>query len=493
VFFAGHSTSFNSARPDTNDCPTPINGELKGGPGNIQDHMFHSITIDPKNENVVYAGTETNGIFKTTDGGNTWMRLRQGLKCTANHTGYSQIFNITIDPKNSQVLYAATVNGPGPNSPQLYPSASGGVYRSTDGGLTWTQKNNGLPNTYATYVLVDSTNPQRIYVGLGGVKSTFSLAPGFYKGGVYVSTNGGDSWTALPVPAGVDSNIYVNMVIRGENILYGSAQLHGTDASTAMGFFRSTDGGQSWSVSNPDGQTIYAFDAFHKNPNLIYGHDFSPGRKVHRSTDGGATWTQLSAGFYSEPKLHPTDSLTIYYFGRNTIHKSIDGLQNSATVYTDANLDSTRQMVDIKISLSNPNVVWAAAKGYFLYRTTNAGTSWTKITAIRDSIYGGQTKVVETTDTSPKEFELVQNYPNPFNGSTIIRFRIARMEFVKLSVHDLTGKLIKVLVSGTLSATSHQVAWDGTDGSGQALPSGFYVYRIVAGSFVESKKLTLIK
>ncbi|MEK6566246.1 MAG: T9SS type A sorting domain-containing protein, partial [Bacteroidota bacterium] len=305
----------------------------------------------------------------------------------------------------------------------------------------------------------------------------------------------GDSWNALPVPAGVDSNIYVNMVIRGanSNLLYGSAQLHGTDASTAMGFFRSTDAGQSWSVSNPIGQTINAFDAFHRNPNIIYGHDFSPARKVHRSTDGGTTWTQLSAGFYSEPKIHPTDSLTIYYFGKNTVHKSLDGLQTVATVYTDPTLDSTRQMVDIKISLSNPNVVWAAAKGYYLYRTTNAGFSWTKITAIRDSVYGGPTKVEETTDMSPKEFGLEQNYPNPFNGSTVIRFRIARMEFVKLSVYDLTGKLMKVLVSGTLSANSYQVLWDGTNESGQALPSGVYVYRIVAGSFVESKKLTVIK
>jgi photosystem II stability/assembly factor-like uncharacterized protein len=342
---------------------------------------------------------------------------------------------------------------------------------------------------------VDSTNPQRIYVGLGGVKSTFSLAPGFYKGGVFVSTNGGDNWSALPVPAGVDSNIYVNMVIRGanSNILYGSAQLHGTDASTAMGFFRSTDAGQSWSLSNPIGQKIYAFDVFHKNPNIIYGHDFSPTRKVHRSTDGGTTWTQLSVGFFSEPKIHPTDSLTIYYFGRNTIHKSTDSLHTSATVYTDSTLDSTRQMVDIKISLSNPDVLWVAAKGYYLYRTTNAGVSWTKITAIRDSVYGGQTKVEETTSSPPGGFELEQNFPNPFNGSTIIGFRIARMEFVKLSVYDLTGKLVKVLVSGPRSANSHQVVWDGANESGQPLPSGVYVYRLVAGSFVESKKLTLIK
>jgi len=53
----------------TDSCLTEINGAKKGEPGNIQDNMFHSLAIDPKNENIVYAGTETNGMFKTADGG----------------------------------------------------------------------------------------------------------------------------------------------------------------------------------------------------------------------------------------------------------------------------------------------------------------------------------------------------------------------------------------------------------------------------------------
>ena len=74
-------------------------------------------------------------------------------------TGYSQIFDIAIDPTNPQVLYASTINGPGPATPHTFPSGSAGIYKSTDGGLTWTQKNEGLSNTYVTYVLIDSTNP----------------------------------------------------------------------------------------------------------------------------------------------------------------------------------------------------------------------------------------------------------------------------------------------------------------------------------------------
>jgi len=182
----------------TDSCLTEINGAKKGESGNIQDNMFHSLAIDPKNENIVYAGTEANGIFKTTDGGRTWMRLRKGLKCTINQTGYSQIFDIAIDPKNPQIIYAATVNGPGPAGNVLYPSNSGGVYKSTDGGKTWRQKIKGFTNTYAIYVLIDSTNTNRLYTAIGGVKSTFPLTRDvFFEGGIWVSNDAGESWAPL--------------------------------------------------------------------------------------------------------------------------------------------------------------------------------------------------------------------------------------------------------------------------------------------------------
>ena len=379
------------AQGPTDDCPTEINGGLRGESGNIQDHMFHSLAIDPTNENIVYAGTETNGIFKTTDGGLTWFRLRLGLKCTQQKTGYSQIFDIAIDPANPLVLYASAINGPGPASPSSFPSASGGVYKSTDGGLTWTQKNAGLTNTYVTYVLVDGTNPNRLYAGVGGLKNSFSGSQtAFAEGGVWVSNNGGDSWGPLALPAGVNTNIFVDMVLRGTNqrTIYLSAQTHGADAPAGFGFLRSTDGGQTWTISNPAGQTINGFDVFKADPNIIYGHDLSTGRRVHKSTDGGNTWTQLQPGFFGVVRIHPANSQVSYFTGLRSVLKTTDGFLTQAEVYNDPDLPSYSQMVDIKISQTNPNVVWAAAKGYYLYRTTNAGLTWTKITAIRDMVYG---------------------------------------------------------------------------------------------------------
>lgn len=380
------------AHSQSNECQTEINGALKGGSGNIQDHMFHSLAIDPTNEDIVYVGTETNGIFKTTDGGRTWIRLRKGLKCTTQQTGYPQIFDIAIDRTNPEVLYAATVNGPGPADNAVYTSASAGIYRSTDGGMTWVQKVTGFTNTYTTYVLIDATNPTRLYAGLGGVKSTFSLTLNrFFEGGVWVSDNSGDSWSPLSLPDGVNTNVFIDMVLRGmdQQSIYASAQLHGTDAPVAYGLVRSTDAGRTWSIVNPAGVTIYGFDVYKKDPNIIYGHDNSPSRRVHKSTDGGNTWNVIpSASFFGTVRIHPDDSQTLFYTGRTSIMKSTDGLSTSRSTYNDTDLSPNQQMLDIEISQSNPNVVWACAKGYYLYKSTDGGESFTKITEVRDLVYG---------------------------------------------------------------------------------------------------------
>lgn len=88
----------------------------------------------------------------------------------------------------------------------------------------------------------------------------------------------------------------------------------------------------------------------------------------------------------------------------------------------------------------------------------------------------------------PKEFAIAQNYPNPFNPTTSISFDIPNLSEVKLSVYDLTGREIAVLVNETLEPGSYSYKWNASQ-----LSSGIYFYRINAGSFVQTKKMVLIK
>lgn len=94
----------------------------------------------------------------------------------------------------------------------------------------------------------------------------------------------------------------------------------------------------------------------------------------------------------------------------------------------------------------------------------------------------------------PGEFALGQNYPNPFNPTTTIEFDLPKSSSVTLEVFNVSGARVRSLLKGeSISAGSHLMAWDPRDDSGRLLPSGVYMYRIIAGDFTAWKKMTLLK
>lgn len=92
-----------------------------------------------------------------------------------------------------------------------------------------------------------------------------------------------------------------------------------------------------------------------------------------------------------------------------------------------------------------------------------------------------------------QQYQLHQNYPNPFNPTTNIGFQISETGFVELKIYDISGKLVKTLVSDYREPGEYSVSWDGTDDRGVRLSSGVYVYRLAAAEFVESKKFVFVK
>jgi hypothetical protein len=95
---------------------------------------------------------------------------------------------------------------------------------------------------------------------------------------------------------------------------------------------------------------------------------------------------------------------------------------------------------------------------------------------------------VSDNEKFPEEFELYQNFPNPFNPSTIIKYSIPTSEFVSLIVYDMLGKEVATLVNEEQSAGNYEV-----DFNAAGLSSGIYFYKLTAGSFVETKKMILMR
>jgi len=111
---------------------------------------------------------------------------------------------------------------------------------------------------------------------------------------------------------------------------------------------------------------------------------------------------------------------------------------------------------------------------------TNLGAAWIFIP--------GTTSVEQTSNETPSSFLLEQNYPNPFNPSTNIQFALPQSGYVKLEIFSITGERVDVLISEELNAGKYNYEWSGSN-----LTSGVYFYRLNAGSFIETRKMILLK
>ena len=102
-------------------------------------------------------------------------------------------------------------------------------------------------------------------------------------------------------------------------------------------------------------------------------------------------------------------------------------------------------------------------------------------------------------DTKPKKtnvvtnYQIDQNYPNPFNPSTQIKYQIVNAGKVTLKIYDILGREIKTLVDKEQNNGSYSVVWNGENNTGQKVSSGIYIYRLISGSFISSKKMILLK
>ena len=101
---------------------------------------------------------------------------------------------------------------------------------------------------------------------------------------------------------------------------------------------------------------------------------------------------------------------------------------------------------------------------------------------------------VETSEAStPHAFSLAQNAPNPFNSNTMIRFALPQPSQVELTIYNLLGQPVAVLVQGPSAAGTFSVRWDGRDQAGRAVTSGVYLYQLRADEYTEVRKLLLLR
>src|SRR5436190_16577560 len=201
------------------------------------------VAIDPKDSNVVWLGTGENtsqrsahfgdGTYKSTDAGKTWKRV--GL-ASSEHIG-----SLLIDPRNTNVVYVAA------QGPLFSPGGERGVYKTTDGGQTWTASLTISADTGANSLAFDPKNPDTVYASAyQRRRAVGQLVGGGPEGGLYKTTNDGRSWTKLTKGLPTGDTGRIALATDGRKSPATVFALINARREEA-GFYRSDDAGASWS------------------------------------------------------------------------------------------------------------------------------------------------------------------------------------------------------------------------------------------------------
>ncbi len=378
-----------------------------------------TLAIDPRDPNRVFAAVlghpyganAERGIFRSTDGGQTWQKV---LYKDENTGGC----DVEIDPSNPDVVYATLWEermGPWEDGNQ-FSGPNGGIFKSTDGGTTWNQLTEGLPKGVTqAYVTISPTNPQRLYAsvatghatsicrsddaGASWSKATDDARPATRIGGgdlavprvdpknpdvlymasivTWRSTDAGKTWTGIRGAPGGDD--YQNLWINPNNpeiILLVSDQ----------GAIVSVDRGETWSswYNQPTAQ-FYHVITDNRFPYWVYGAQQESGSAgvASRGNDGEITFREfhpvgvIEYGYVAPDPLHPE---IVYGGGRTEVSKFnwVTGQVQNVTPIPVRDVkyrgDRTQPLM---FSPVDPHILYYATN--FLFKTTDGGNTWTTI------------------------------------------------------------------------------------------------------------------
>jgi photosystem II stability/assembly factor-like uncharacterized protein len=284
---------------------------------------IHDIEVDPADPAIIYVAAATGGIWKTTNHATSWMPVFE--KMPDNTFGDLAIF--TGDPR---IIWAGT----GEHNNRQSSSWGTGIYRSTDGGESWTHL--GLDSTASiARVRLHPTDPNVAYVAAAG--NLWKPTP---ERGLYKTTDAGRTWTRVLYVDTLTGASDVAIDPRDPNVVYAATYqriraafgFNGGGPGSAL--WKSTDAGATWTkLENgiPAGDKgRIQFDISRSNPNVLIALiEHATGTGTYRTEDAGATWRQTSRNnprpmYFSKPFIDPTTDKRVWELGV-TVYKSEDG------------------------------------------------------------------------------------------------------------------------------------------------------------------------
>jgi len=338
------------------------------GPSNMGGRIDDFAVVE-SNPKIIYAGTASGGVWKTTNNGVTWEPIFDDQIT-------STIGDVTVAPSNLGIIWVGTGE---PNNRQSS-SWGDGVYKSTDSGKTW--KNMGLRDTHHIgRIVIHPTNPDIVYVAALG-----HLWGPNKERGLFRTMDGGKTWTNTKF---IDENTgFVDVALDHENpnVLYAAAYQRRrrgwgfNGGGPGSGLYRTTDGGETWvRLTNglPSGNTgRIGIDIYRSNPNIVYAVIEHKEGGIFRSEDKGLTWKKMSSTnprpmYYSKIRIDPNNDQRIWVLGAS-MYVSEDGGKSFSTNYV-RGVHGDHHAMWINPSDSNHMVLGSDGGIYFSY---DRGKTW---------------------------------------------------------------------------------------------------------------------
>ena len=261
--------------------------------GQIETGSIGSIDVSESNPSIVWVGTGSaairsnviigRGAYKSTDAGRTWqfMGLREA----------GQIGSVIVHPSNPDIVWLAALGSP------FGPTTERGIYKTTDGGKSWKKTLFVNNETGARVLAMNHSNPNELYAGMyRGFRKGWDIISGgpASQGGIYKSTDGGENWTKLSsgLPQGLIGKIDLDVARSNPKTVYAMIEAPGAEG----GLYRSSDGGATWknvnSANNLRSRPFYFnyVDVSPKNENEVWVNALG----LYKSTDGGQSFTTVS-------------------------------------------------------------------------------------------------------------------------------------------------------------------------------------------------------
>ncbi|MBI2874250.1 MAG: hypothetical protein HYY09_04130 [Firmicutes bacterium] len=315
----------------------PLVWHKTGGP---LGGLGYDVRMRPDHPDLMYVTDNWTGVNVSTDGGRTWGASNRGIATRSGPSGDAiPIFSLTIDPHNPDVIWAGT-------------EGVRGIFKSTDGGRTWVSRNDGVVESHGITFrgfTVHPRDPDTVYAaaeisswvwaGEGRQGREFDLT----RGVVYKTVDGGGHWEA--VWRGDNLARYIWIDPRRPEVIYVSTGIFDREAANSdpagnrpggVGVIKSTDGGRTWEVLGRDHglQNMFIGSLFMHpgNPDILLAgagnNAYRSGSGAYLSTDGGRTWQQtLASGAMpiTAVEFSTCDPLIAYAAGDHEFYSSADG------------------------------------------------------------------------------------------------------------------------------------------------------------------------